>query len=106
MQVDFILYSNIFSIQNFCGSVFLLPQSIIKDAENKGTKFLWGDNEVKKKVSLVKWHTICGTKAQDGLNINSWRLWNVVAVGKMVWWLHYHCISSKTCLIMLYASLS
>ncbi|XP_075099242.1 uncharacterized protein LOC142176077 [Nicotiana tabacum] len=80
-----IINSVFFSIYNFCGSVFILPQSVLKEVDRKCREYLWGGSENKRKVSLVVWDKVCCSKKNGGLNIKECRFWNMAAVGKMVW---------------------
>ncbi|KAK4717695.1 hypothetical protein R3W88_016033 [Solanum pinnatisectum] len=49
----------LFSIYSFWGTVFILPQSILKEVDKKCRAFLWGCNTGKKKIALeslwLKW---------------------------------------------------
>ncbi|XP_060188373.1 uncharacterized protein LOC132617397 [Lycium barbarum] len=80
-----IINAVLFSIYNFWGAVFILPQSVLKEVDKKCREFLWGCQEGQRKVSLVAWDNVCVPKKYGGLNIKSCRIWNIVAVGKLLW---------------------
>ncbi|WMV33863.1 hypothetical protein MTR67_027248 [Solanum verrucosum] len=80
-----VILAVLFSIHSFCGSVFILPQSVVKEVDKKCREYLWGSNEVKRKVSLVSWKKVCFPKRQGGLNIKGCGKWNVASVGKLLW---------------------
>ncbi|XP_059274715.1 uncharacterized protein LOC132029486 [Lycium ferocissimum] len=77
----------LFSLHNFWGAMFILPESILKDVDKKCREFLRGSNEETKKVSLVAWEKLCKPKKEGGLNIRSCRKWNLALVGKLIWML-------------------
>ncbi|WMV51210.1 hypothetical protein MTR67_044595 [Solanum verrucosum] len=74
-----------FSIHSFWGSVFILPQSILKEVDRICRNYIWGSNEEKRKVSLVAWEKICCPKKFGGLNVKGCSNWNVASVGKLLW---------------------
>ncbi|XP_060212170.1 uncharacterized protein LOC132639766 [Lycium barbarum] len=80
-----IINSVFFSLHNFWGSVFILPQSVIKEVDKKCREFLWGSTTEKKKIALVAWEKLCRPKRQGGLNIKGCKIWNMAAVGKLIW---------------------
>jgi len=48
-----VILAVLLSIHSFWGTVFILPQSVVKEVDKKCREYLWGSNEVKRKVSLV-----------------------------------------------------
>lgn len=80
-----IINAILFSIRSFWGTVFILPQSVLKDVDRKCRKFLWGSTKVRKKVCLVDWDKVCCPKKAGGLNIKDCRSWNIASVGKLMW---------------------
>uniref|UniRef100_M1D6V8 Non-LTR retroelement reverse transcriptase n=1 Tax=Solanum tuberosum TaxID=4113 RepID=M1D6V8_SOLTU len=80
-----IVLAVLFSIHSFWGSVFILPQSVVKEVDKKCRDYMWGRSGEKKKVSLVSWEKVCCPKRQGGLNIKGCGKWNVASVGKLVW---------------------
>ncbi|KAG5590932.1 hypothetical protein H5410_041446 [Solanum commersonii] len=67
------------------GSVFILPQSMIKEVgKTCRPAYLWGSFEDKKKIKLIVWDKVCVPKKFGGLNIKGSKLWNVASVGKFV----------------------
>ncbi|XP_059301838.1 uncharacterized protein LOC132053750 [Lycium ferocissimum] len=80
-----VITSILFSLHNFWGAVFILPQSVLKNVDKKCRDFLWGNNEKDKKMALVSWETVCKPKKEGGLNIKSSKKWNLAFVGKVIW---------------------
>ncbi|WMV40414.1 hypothetical protein MTR67_033799 [Solanum verrucosum] len=74
-----------FSIHNFWGAVFILPQSVLKQVDKICREYLWGTTNERKKISLVSWDKICCPKKVGGLNIKGCRNWNIASVGKLLW---------------------
>lgn len=80
-----IINAVLFSIHNFWGAVFILPQSVLKEVEKVCKEYLWGKRNEQKKISLVAWEKVCLPKKVGGLNIKDRRNWNIAAVGKLLW---------------------
>ncbi|KAH0735285.1 hypothetical protein KY285_010992 [Solanum tuberosum] len=78
-----IVMAVLFSIYNFWGAVFILPQSVLKEIDRKCREFLWNAAEGKRKVALVAWDKVCVPKKFGGLNIKECCKWNVASVGKL-----------------------
>lgn len=65
-----IINSVLFSLHNYWGAVFLLPQSVIKEVDKKSVESsFWGSTAMKNKVALVERGNVCRPKKQGGLNI-------------------------------------
>ncbi|XP_059315810.1 uncharacterized protein LOC132066523 [Lycium ferocissimum] len=77
----------LFSVHNFWGGVFILPQSVVKEVDKVCRDFLWGNSEEKRKIHLVAWEKLCRPKGQGGLNIKCCKVWNMASMGKLIWWL-------------------
>ncbi|KAH0721233.1 hypothetical protein KY290_006150 [Solanum tuberosum] len=72
----------LFSIHSFWSSVFILPQSVLKNVDKKCRDYLWGSTEEARKVS---WEQVCIPKKFGGLNIKGSKLWNMASVGRLLW---------------------
>lgn len=58
-----VIVSILFSLHNFWGAVFILPQNVLKEVDKKYRDFLWGSyTKKKKKVPLVAWEKVCRPK--------------------------------------------
>ncbi|WMV28665.1 hypothetical protein MTR67_022050 [Solanum verrucosum] len=77
----------LFSIHNFWGAVFILPQSVLKQVDKICREYLWGTTNDRKKISLVTWDKICCPKKTGGLNIRGCMNWNIASVGKLLWFI-------------------
>ena len=49
-------------------------------------QFLWGGNDIVKKVSLVSWATVCTVKRKWGMGIKSFSKMNKALLSKWNWW--------------------
>ncbi|XP_074313632.1 uncharacterized protein LOC141648816 [Silene latifolia] len=49
--------------------------------------FLWEGSESYSKAPLVSWKIICLPTKAGGLGVIDSRIWNIAAVGKLVWWI-------------------
>ncbi|XP_055814210.1 uncharacterized protein LOC129883607 [Solanum dulcamara] len=74
----------LFSIHNFWGAIFILPQSVLKEVDQRCRKFLYGGSEERKKVNMVAWDIVCVRKCNGGLNIKGCKNWNLASVGKLL----------------------
>ncbi|KAH0738707.1 hypothetical protein KY290_037412 [Solanum tuberosum] len=70
-----------FSIHNFWGAVFILPQNVLKEIDRKCREFLWNATAEKRKIALVAWDKVCVPKKFGGLNIKECCKWNIASVG-------------------------
>ncbi|XP_074271342.1 uncharacterized protein LOC141595277 [Silene latifolia] len=50
-------------------------------------KISYSGNDSYSKVPLVAWKTLCKSKEHGGLGVLDSRVWNIAAVGKLVWWM-------------------
>nr|XP_009607477.1 uncharacterized protein LOC104101690 [Nicotiana tomentosiformis] len=73
----------LFSIQSFWSSVFILPQSVLKEVDRICREYLWGGSV--DKVALLSWEKICQPKKLGGLNTKGCKEWNIASVGKLIW---------------------
>ncbi|XP_049406369.1 uncharacterized protein LOC125870045 [Solanum stenotomum] len=80
----------LFSIHNFWGAVFILPQSILKEIDMLCRDYLWGRSDEKRKIALVSWENVCYPKRQCGLNIKGSRTCNIASVGQLIWQIIMH----------------
>lgn len=75
----------LFSIYNFWGTVFILPQSVLKVVDKQCRDYLRGKTEERRKITVVAWEKICTPRKCSGLNVRSCKNWNVASVGKLLW---------------------
>lgn len=73
-----------FSIFNFQGGVFILPQSVLKAVDRKCKDFLWGSSTDQRKAHLVAWDKVCLPMKFGGQNVKGCRNWNEASVGKLL----------------------
>lgn len=75
----------LFSIYNFWGIVFILPQSILKEIDRKCREYLWRRKEDTGMIALVAWEKVCTPKKNRGLSVKRCKTWNIAIVGKLLW---------------------
>ncbi|XP_074278176.1 uncharacterized protein LOC141601772 [Silene latifolia] len=51
--------------------------------------FFWDGKVELMRVPLVSWDKVCSPKEEGGLGIKDSSVWNIVALGKLVWWIYY-----------------
>ncbi|KAG5631048.1 hypothetical protein H5410_002765 [Solanum commersonii] len=74
-----------FLIFNFWGTIFILPQSVLKAVDRKCKDFVWGSTADQRKAPLVSWDEVCLPKKFGGLNVKGCRKCNEASIGKLLW---------------------
>ncbi|XP_062104168.1 uncharacterized protein LOC133815329 [Humulus lupulus] len=74
-----------FPLRNYWMSVFILPQSIVKEVEKFCRMFLWGASGNRSKLHLASWHQVCLPKAYGGLGFRDGANWNRAVLAKYTW---------------------
>ncbi|XP_062100338.1 uncharacterized protein LOC133806230 [Humulus lupulus] len=77
-----LIQSVLFGLRNYWMSVFILPQSIIKEVEKLCRQFLWGASGTPSKLHLASWHQVCMPKAYGGLGLRDGASWNRALLAK------------------------
>ncbi|XP_062099886.1 uncharacterized protein LOC133805741 [Humulus lupulus] len=75
----------LFGLRNYWMSVFILPQSIIKEIEKLCRQFLWRASGTRSKLHLAYWHQVCLPKAYGGLGLRDGASWNRALLARYVW---------------------
>ena len=66
-------------------SLFRMPQRVCAILERIQRQFLWGGSDHEKKISLVKWETVCTDKRKGGIGIKSFSIINKALLSKWSW---------------------
>ncbi|XP_062103730.1 uncharacterized protein LOC133814836 [Humulus lupulus] len=85
-----LVQSVLLGIQNYWMSIFLLPQSVVRDIDRLCINFLWGEKGSRSKFHLSSWEFVCRPKAYGGLGFREGPAWNKILLAKFIW-----AISSK-----------
>ncbi|KAJ8430486.1 hypothetical protein Cgig2_004679 [Carnegiea gigantea] len=72
-------------IYTFWATIFILPKSVIKQLNNVCRNFLWGANEVYRKIPYVSWEETYRPKKYGGLGLLNMEAWNYANIAKLVW---------------------
>lgn len=103
-----LIKSIVFSMQTYWSQLFVLPKSVITRIDQLCRVFLWTGKCTLSKRSLVAWDEVCKPKAQGGLGLFDTTLWNLAAVGKLLWalchmkeklwikWVHAYYIKGRS----------
>ncbi|XP_074297848.1 uncharacterized protein LOC141628638 [Silene latifolia] len=75
------------TIHNHWAQIFVLPVGVMDRIQALCRNFLWEGEDKYSKAPLVAWNVLCQGKEYEGLRIIDSKLWNVAAIGKLVWWL-------------------
>lgn len=70
---------------NFWFSAFSLPRGCLKASEKLCSRFLWSGDIGKRPLVKVCWKDICLPKAEGGLGLRNFLIWNRVLNLRLVW---------------------
>lgn len=83
------------SIPIYFMSAFLLPKWVLSRIDKIGRKYLWGNSETTKGISLLNWYEVCLSKKNGGmgganLHIRNWSLllrwwWRLYRLPNSLW---------------------
>lgn len=80
-----IVRSVLTSIPLYTLSFLKLPKKVENELRSIQCSFLWGGNEMWKRIAWVSWDELCKPKAARGLGIKDLRLFNKVLLSKWIW---------------------
>lgn len=79
-----LIHSVLFGLRNYWMSIFILPQSVVKEVEKLCRGFLWGLNGNRSKLHIASWEKVCLQKAYGGLGFREGAKWNRAILAKYV----------------------
>ena len=65
-------------------SLFKMPEKVAIELDKIQSRFLWGGDECKRKIHLVKWDRVTCSKEDGGLGVKTLRVMNECLLIK--WW--------------------
>ena len=77
-----LIRSTLSSLPIYYLSLFRMPQKVSARLERIQRQFLWGGSDHDKKISLVKWATVCIDKRKGGIGIKSFSSMNKALLSK------------------------
>ena len=80
-----LIRSSLSSLPIYHLSLFRAPLKVCARLERIQRQFLWGGNDIVKKVSLVSWVTVCTVKRKGGMGIKSLSKMNKALLSKWNW---------------------
>lgn len=80
-----LIHSVLFGLRNYWMSIFILPQSVVKEVDKLCRGFLWGLNGNRSKLHIASWEKVCLPKAYGGLGFREGAKWNHAILAKYVW---------------------
>jgi len=80
-----LISSVVFGMFNYWASIFLLPDEVLGSITKICGNYLWGDTEDSRKIPHISWQHTCLPKAQGGLGLKDFKMWNKPTIAKLVW---------------------
>ena len=80
-----LIRSSLSSLPIYHLSLFRAPLKVCARLERIQRQFLWGGNDLVKKVSLVSWATVCTEKIKGGMGVKSFSMMNKALLSKWNW---------------------
>ncbi|XP_062118489.1 uncharacterized protein LOC133832121 [Humulus lupulus] len=80
-----LINSVLLGLRNYWMTIFVLPQSIVKEIEKICRVFLWGTSGQRSKMHIPSWNKVCLLKAYGGLGFGDRANWNRAVLAKYVW---------------------
>jgi hypothetical protein len=80
-----LLSSVLHSLQVYWTDIFIFPKKIIKDMEQKFSRFLWNGNTVGSAKAKISWMDLCFPKKEGGWGLKSLEVWNQTSMLRHVW---------------------
>ena len=77
--------SVLMGIYTFWATIFILPKCVIREINSKCRNFLWGVDEMYKKIPYISWEESCRPKRYGGLGILNLEAWNTASIVKLFW---------------------
>ncbi|XP_074290286.1 uncharacterized protein LOC141617016 [Silene latifolia] len=75
------------TLHNYWAQIFILPAGVMDKIQALCRNFLWEGTDDYSKAPLVSWKTVCRSKETGGLGVFDSKIWNIAAMGKLVWWI-------------------
>ncbi|KAI9198112.1 hypothetical protein LWI28_010383 [Acer negundo] len=72
-------------IPSYAMSIFKLPSSLCKKMTTMISKFWWGSRDGNRKISWVKWDSICRPKSCEGFGFKDLSLFNHALLANQAW---------------------
>ena len=80
-----LIRSTLSSLPIYYLSLFRMPQKVCARLEKIQRQFLWGGSDHDKKISLVRWATVCIDNSKGGIGIKSFSKMNKALLRKWSW---------------------
>ena len=80
-----LIRSTLSSLPIYYLSLFRMPQNVCARLEMIQRQFLWGGSAPEKKISLVRWATVCSEKRKGGIGLKSLSKLNKALLCKWSW---------------------
>ncbi|XP_062080526.1 uncharacterized protein LOC133785295 [Humulus lupulus] len=80
-----LIHSVLFGLRNYWMSIFVLPQSVVKEVEKLCCGFLWGITSNRSKIHIASWKKVFLPKSYGGLSFRDGSNWNQAILAKYIW---------------------
>ncbi|XP_059316204.1 uncharacterized protein LOC132067084 [Lycium ferocissimum] len=75
----------LFGVQAYWSQLFFMPKKIIKMVEAVCRSYMWSGEATIAKKAIIAWDKVCLPKNAGGMNLLNLRIWNQVAICKLLW---------------------
>lgn len=73
------------NLHSYWAFVFVIPKAVIKKIIVICRNFLWDGKIISNRSPPITWDSMCESKRAVGLGVKDCEIWNLAAIGKLVW---------------------
>ncbi|XP_074266652.1 uncharacterized protein LOC141589931 [Silene latifolia] len=78
------------ALYNYWVNIFVIPKGVLNKVNSICRNYLWDGGPDFIRCPRVSWEKICSPKSEGGLGLRDSHVWNIAAMGKLVWWIYYN----------------
>ncbi|XP_074298092.1 uncharacterized protein LOC141628905 [Silene latifolia] len=85
-----LVFSVLTAFYNYWMNIFVIPKGVLNKVNSFCRNYLWDGRPDFIRCPRVSWEKICSHKSEGGLGLRDSHIWNIAAMGKLVWWIYYN----------------
>ncbi|XP_074321344.1 uncharacterized protein LOC141657859 [Silene latifolia] len=78
------------ALYNYWVNIFVIRKGVLNKVNSICRNYLWGGGTEFIRSPRVSWEKICSPKSEGGLGLRDSSVWNIAAMGKLLWWIYYN----------------